>query len=185
MVTYLNPKQFTVHIVDEQNKPIMDVSFSTLQKTDHDIIGNVLGEGVHETLKVIRDTFIMQLSSNTANKFDNIFVNEDGTYLMRLQGDILSIARKNRDKNIQTLTVREKTFDVDISGLAIVGRHTHIGNHNFDNSELQRGIQIEKEHTDDIALATEIAKDHLAEIPDYYTRLELMERKDFWSLVKK
>jgi hypothetical protein len=31
------------------------------------------------------------------------------------------------------------------------------------------------EHTRDIDVATEIALDHLAEIPDYYTRLEEME----------
>ncbi len=33
------------------------------------------------------------------------------------------------------------------------------------------------EHTDDRDLAMRIALDHLAEIPDYYTRLKKMERK--------
>lgn len=59
----------------------------------------------------------------------------------------------------------------------------------FDPEQLAMGIEVEKEHvikfTDkgnvkkfkdtDLAKAKEIAKDHLAEIPDYYTRLEAME----------
>jgi len=38
----------------------------------------------------------------------------------------------------------------------------------FDGDALARGTKIEMEHTDDEALAQEIAKDHLAEHPDYY-----------------
>ncbi len=45
----------------------------------------------------------------------------------------------------------------------------------FDSDELAKGIKIEKEHTKDEDLAEEIAKDHLKEIPDYYTRLQKME----------
>ena len=44
-------------------------------------------------------------------------------------------------------------------------------------AELIKGIGIEKEHTDDLNAAKEIAMDHLAEIPDYYTRLIDMEEK--------
>jgi hypothetical protein len=36
------------------------------------------------------------------------------------------------------------------------------------NRELQLGINIELEHTNDKNLAKEIAKDHLYEMPDYY-----------------
>lgn len=43
--------------------------------------------------------------------------------------------------------------------------------------ELNKGIDIEKEHTDDEEKATEIAKDHLMEISDYYTRLDKMEKQ--------
>lgn len=41
--------------------------------------------------------------------------------------------------------------------------------------ELEMGIETEYEHTDDAELAEKIARDHLAEIPDYYTRLKQME----------
>jgi len=42
-------------------------------------------------------------------------------------------------------------------------------------SELAMGIEVEKEHTDDPEVAKKIAKDHLAEMPDYYTKLKKME----------
>jgi hypothetical protein len=45
----------------------------------------------------------------------------------------------------------------------------------FDQKELEMGIKIEMEHTNDRNKAQEIAMDHLKEIPDYYTRLKKME----------
>ena len=45
---------------------------------------------------------------------------------------------------------------------------------NFDPEELALGISIEKEHTGDKHIATVIAKAHLSELKDYYTRLKKM-----------
>lgn len=42
--------------------------------------------------------------------------------------------------------------------------------------ELEMGINVEREHTNDKFLAKEIAMDHLTEMPDYYTRLAKMEK---------
>jgi len=39
------------------------------------------------------------------------------------------------------------------------------------------GRKVEMEHTRNPRVAEEIAKDHLAEFKDYYTRLAQMERK--------
>lgn len=39
------------------------------------------------------------------------------------------------------------------------------------------GIKTETEHTSKKKVAKKIAKDHLSEISDYYTRLTKMERK--------
>lgn len=44
-------------------------------------------------------------------------------------------------------------------------------------SELAKGMKVEKEHTPDKRVAKHIATDHLAEIPDYYTRLHKMEQQ--------
>ena len=45
----------------------------------------------------------------------------------------------------------------------------------FIKNQLKMGIPIEHEHTKDKDLATDIALQHLEEIPDYYTRLKKME----------
>lgn len=44
-------------------------------------------------------------------------------------------------------------------------------------AQMAMGAKVEREHTRNPALAREIASDHLAEIPDYYTRLQKMERE--------
>jgi hypothetical protein len=43
---------------------------------------------------------------------------------------------------------------------------------NVDPKELEMGMSVEKEHTQDEALARKIAMDHLAEDPKYYTKLK-------------
>jgi hypothetical protein len=45
----------------------------------------------------------------------------------------------------------------------------------YDPKELAMGIEVELEHTPNRMVAEKIAKDHLAEIKDYYTRLKKME----------
>lgn len=45
------------------------------------------------------------------------------------------------------------------------------------NAQIKKGIKVEMEHVDDESLAREIALDHLFEIPDYYTRLDKMEKE--------
>jgi hypothetical protein len=42
--------------------------------------------------------------------------------------------------------------------------------------QLEMGITVEKEHTDDLEIAKKIALDHLEEIVDYYFRLKKMEK---------
>lgn len=58
-----------------------------------------------------------------------------------------------------------------------VGEHDFAPDSTFDPDELKRGIEVEYEHTKSILVAKLIAKDHLAEIPDYYTRLDKMEQQ--------
>ena len=48
--------------------------------------------------------------------------------------------------------------------------------------ELRRGMEVEQEHaktlgTDDLKKIAQVALDHLKEIPDYYTRLDKMEKE--------
>jgi len=57
-----------------------------------------------------------------------------------------------------------------------IGRHILVPKDKFDPEQIKMGIEVEKEHTDNEDIALQIAKDHLAEIPDYYTRLKKMEK---------
>jgi len=59
----------------------------------------------------------------------------------------------------------------------IIGKHNDISKDTFDEKELKRGVDIEFEHTNDKSVAEAIAKDHLSEFPDYYTRLDEMEQQ--------
>ena len=55
-------------------------------------------------------------------------------------------------------------------------KHGDVPDEKFDAEQLAMGVKVEmEEHTDDPELAKQIAKAHLAEIPDYYTRLAKME----------
>ena len=51
--------------------------------------------------------------------------------------------------------------------------------------QLRSGTEVEKEHTSDPATAQRIAMDHLAELPDYYTRLDKMEEGGKKAMNKK
>jgi hypothetical protein len=50
-------------------------------------------------------------------------------------------------------------------------------NGKYDPEQMKMGRQVEFEHTTIPEVADKIARDHLAEIPDYYTRLAKMEKE--------
>ena len=47
----------------------------------------------------------------------------------------------------------------------------------YKKTELDSGIDIESEHTDDPVTKLEIASDHLKEFPNYYENLKQMEKR--------
>ena len=47
----------------------------------------------------------------------------------------------------------------------------------YNQEELNRGIKIELEHTNNKEIAKQITMDHLEEFPNYYEELEKMEKK--------
>ncbi len=46
----------------------------------------------------------------------------------------------------------------------------------FNSKALKKGAKVEREHTKNKKVAKEIAMDHLKEFPNYYTKLEKMEK---------
>jgi hypothetical protein len=47
----------------------------------------------------------------------------------------------------------------------------------YDTDQIKKGMKYEMEHTSSPFMAKKITLDHLAEIPDYYDRLEKMEKE--------
>jgi len=82
------------------------------------------------------------------------------------------------------ITEDDDEYEDDISIDDVTDNQTMVGladkegitKEDVNPDELRIGLKIEMEHTDDPNQALEIALDHLAEIPDYYTRLVAMER---------
>ena len=58
-----------------------------------------------------------------------------------------------------------------------IGKHNNTPDSDFDPEQLRLGIKVEQEHTDDLEVAKNIAKDHLVEIKNYYTLLLRMEKQ--------
>jgi len=74
-----------------------------------------------------------------------------------------------------------KLNEIDLIGKPTPSFHEIRKKHNVSYKnlidQLSKGIKIELEHTGDLAVAREIALDHLNEFPDYYDRLEKVEKK--------
>lgn len=56
-----------------------------------------------------------------------------------------------------------------------IGEHDFTPDSEYDAKELAMGIEVEHEHSKNDIIAKLIAKDHLSELPDYYSRLKKME----------
>jgi hypothetical protein len=69
---------------------------------------------------------------------------------------------------------RKRGFKIDAEKL-VGGRADGMTDADFDADALAAGTKHEREHTNDEATAREIARDHLAEDPAYYTKLAKME----------
>lgn len=58
------------------------------------------------------------------------------------------------------------------------GRGDDLTEDDVDPKELAMGMKVEMEHTDDEDVAKEIALDHLAEDPEYYTKLKTIHKNN-------
>lgn len=62
--------------------------------------------------------------------------------------------------------------------------HAHDKGTGLEKREILEGLQVEKEHTKNPAVARQIAIDHIRERPDYYEKLEKMEKSPMDPKVK-
>jgi hypothetical protein len=56
-----------------------------------------------------------------------------------------------------------------------LGFHDFTPNSKFNKHQLEKGVKIEREHTNSDLVAILIAKDHVSEDPKYYDKLEKIE----------
>jgi hypothetical protein len=77
----------------------------------------------------------------------------------------------------KVVPVRRRLSTWRMAGAEILhgGRGDGMPDSKFDPRQLAMGIAIEREHTTNPAIAKEITKDHLTEIPEYNTYLQEME----------
>lgn len=91
----------------------------------------------------------------------------------KLINDMLSLVKEAaRPGEGPTPTITDRMNQFFSEGTA---HDKDISEDDVDPRELVRGIEVEMEHTKDQSVAKKIALDHLAEIDDYYTRLDRME----------
>ena len=108
--------------------------------------------------------------------------NEEAT-----KNKIFDFILSNDDVNEQKLSEYARTLSVEYEDVmeclikiiretsSGVGKHNFVPDDKYNKGQLAIGIRIELEHTNSKVVAKNIAKDHLAEIPDYYSRLIIME----------
>ena len=74
---------------------------------------------------------------------------------------------KKREREERELAAMRRNPFNEMKG----GRGEHLKIQDVDQDQVEVGREVEYEHTDDPKIALDIALDHLAEIPDYYTKL--------------
>lgn len=77
---------------------------------------------------------------------------------------------KNRFKS--RTSIMPKTPMSKVAERLVGGKGDHKPLSKFDKKELMMGLRTEKEHTKDMATASEITRDHLTEDPRYYSKLK-------------
>lgn len=88
------------------------------------------------------------------------------------------IADSSHQLNISHDALEEKIIAVLLASLGGIGKHNSVPDSKFNSKQLKLGIATELEHTKNKEIAKLIAKDHLVELPNYYTRLRDMEKQN-------
>lgn len=90
---------------------------------------------------------------------------------------------KNNSKKIYKYNSNKQNQEIDYKKFydTIMQGGLSVGKTDFPEDQLQKGISVEYEHINKDspyaqAIAEKIAKDHLAEMPDYYDKLAIMEK---------
>lgn len=86
-------------------------------------------------------------------------------------------AEEKKETKAEEKAEHKNKYREKVAEMIVGGEADYEPNSAFDAEQLLEGAEEELEHTDNMNLAIEIAKDHLKEMPDYYERLEEMEEE--------
>ena len=129
----------------------------------------------------VENAFLKELTNMIMSKPDNEPIPADFNINVELQKYLKkkysnrSVAMVSENKIVVKI-LKNETADKLHGGSA-----DYMPRKDFNKKELSMGIEDEKEHTDDDKIASEIARDHLANDPHYYTHAKeagLEEKKD-------
>jgi hypothetical protein len=88
------------------------------------------------------------------------------------------IKKLNIDKDKKAIEALYKLSDTELKTIIkLLGKHDFADISGINKKELEKGIKVEMEHSDNLLMARFVAIDHLFELPDYYSRLEKMEKE--------
>jgi uncharacterized alkaline shock family protein YloU/predicted RNA-binding Zn-ribbon protein involved in translation (DUF1610 family) len=129
------------------------------------------------------DTLVCAACGEEPNP-DTNYCSECGEYIEPVPRGSLDEAVT--DDDLEPLTIKEvvaeateetlEEMDGVAEGLTVEDIAEHHGvDVQLIEQQLAKGIQVESEHSSDVDIATNIAMDHLYEIPDYYDKLEEIE----------
>lgn len=82
----------------------------------------------------------------------------------------------SQDLGVTKEEFEQLEFELCKSMCSRIGKHINHGKETVDETQLQKGIEHEMEHTNDEYIARLIALDHLYEIPDYYDQLSKFDK---------
>lgn len=130
------------------------------------------------------------------NKYDYLYVKKTGAAdeLVAKNGSKFYILNSDNDKKgfeefMKTKTLNEnklKGGKADKLTIKDIAKNFDVSVKDV-KSQIKKGKKVESEHTSDEEKQNEIAMDHVSEFPDYYDRIDKMEKaaKKYWGEKKK
>ena len=114
------------------------------------------------------------------NNYYNILV-EENKNIERKIFDFFSTKPNQKDIDVflKHNNIDEDMFNRIVYSIlgSFIGEGRSKNKGNFNSKQMQMGLRVEMEHTSNKMIAEKITKDHLSEIPDYYSRLKKMEKE--------
>jgi len=104
-----------------------------------------------------------------------VYKKDDGTKVGCTKGPVekyLAALYANVDETVQNTIKGGKADKMSVEDIA---KKFNVSIEKI-KAQIKKGIEVEKEHTNDKEKATEIAMDHVTEFPDYYDRIQKMEK---------